>query len=273
MHGTPDEATLGQLNLIELTREDTRWQHPYEIVERDGILLFAGSSDFPGFCNGVRRVDDAVPGPKVVEAALEFFGARGRGFSLWTRMLPVDDDLLAAAESTGIAVFGDAPQMICRQRVEEHELPSGVTIDLLQDHDDVDHFARICGESYAVYGAPSEATASHFNGPNALVGPNVRAVLARLDGTPIGAALVFLSHGIAGVYWVAVLEEARGRGIAFAITQSVTNLAFDLGAANVQLQASTMGEPVYRRMGYEELYRARLHIGVPAARAAQGQRG
>ena len=265
MQGTPEEATLGQLNLIELTREDTRWQHPHEIVERDGILLFAGSSDFPGFCNGVRRIDDAVPGNAVVEAALEFFGARGRGFSLWSRVLPVDDDLLAAAESAGIAVFGDAPQMICRQRVEERELPVGVTIELLHDRDDVDHFARICGESYEVYGAPAEATASHFNGPSALMGPNVRAVIARLDGTPVGAALVHSSHGVAGVYWVAVQEVVRGRGIAFAITQYVTNLGFDLGAANVQLQASTMGEPVYRRMGYEEMYRTRLHIGIPDA--------
>ena len=269
MKGPPtpaEESTLGQLNLIELTREDTRWQHPYEIVERDGILLFAGSSDFPGFCNGVRRIDDAVPGTAVVETALEFFGKRGRGFSLWSRVLPVDDDLLAAAESAGIAVFGDAPQMICRQRVEGRELPIGVAIDLIQDRDDVEHFARICGESYAVYGAPADATASHFNGRNALAGPNVRAAIARLDGTPVGAALMFLSHGSAGVYWVAVREVARGRGIAFSVTQHVTNLAFDLGAANVQLQASTMGEPLYQRMGYEEMYRTRLHVGMPDAK-------
>ena len=258
-----DEATLGQLNVIEFTREDARWQRPHEIVERDGMLLFTGSSIFPGACNGVRRVDDRVPGTEVVAAAREFFADHGRGFTLWTRTLPVDDDLADAAERAGIGVFGDSPQMTCRDRVPDRDLPVGVTIDLIRDRADVEHFARIGGDSYAVYGMPADATASHFNGPTALVGPNVHAALARLDGDPVGAALVLLSHGIAGVYWVAVSEPVRGRGIAFAITQFVTNLAFDLGAANVQLQASTMGEPVYRRMGYEEIYRYRMHIGMP----------
>lgn len=258
-----EEIDLGQLNVLELTREDARWQHPHEIVERDGVLMVAGASEFPGFCNGVRRVDDSVPGAAVVDMALEYFRGLGRGFSLFTRKLPVDEDLFDAAEAAGIKVFGDSPQMICRSRVPDRELPVGVSIDLIADRDDVDHFARIGGAAYSVYGAPPEATASHFNGSRALAGPTIRAALARLDGEPVGAALVLLSHGIAGVYWVAVAECARGLGIAFAVTQYVTNLAFDLGAANVQLQASTMGEPVYRRMGYEELHRTRLHIGIP----------
>lgn len=262
---TADEITLGQLNVIELSREDARWQTPHEIIERDGVVLFAGASEFPAFCNGVRRVDDAVPGTRVVEIAQEYFTARGRGFSLFSRVLPVDDDLHDAAVASGIAEFGDSPQMICRVRVPDRDLPVGVTIEPVRTRDQVEHFGRIGGESYAVYGAPAESTASHFNGPNALAGPNVHAVLASLDGVPVGAACILMSHGIAGVYWVAVLEEARGRGIAFAVTQHVTNLGFDLGAANVQLQASTMGEPVYLRMGYEELHRTRLHIGMPSA--------
>ena len=258
-----DEIELGQMNVLELTREDARWQHPHEIVERDGVLLFAGASDFPGFCNGVRRVDDAVPGTSVVEMALEYFTAHRRGFSLYSRVLPVDDDLFEAAESAGVAIFGDSPQMICRARVPDRAIPVGVTIDLVEGPADVADFTRICGEAYTVYGAPADATASHFNGPNALAGPNVHAALARLDGAPVGAALILMSHGIAGVYWVAVTAAARGRGIAFAITQFLTNRAFDLGAVHVQLQASTMGEPVYRRMGFEELHRTRLHIGMP----------
>ena len=91
----------------------------------------------------------------------------------------------------------------------------------------------------------------------------MHAVLADVDGVPSGATLLHESHGIAGVYWVAVLEEARGRGIAAAMMEHVTNLGFDHGAANVQLQASTMGEPIYRRLGYDELHRTRLHLAMP----------
>ena len=79
---------------------------------------------------------------------------------------------------------------------------------------------------------------------------------------PVSVAQILLSHGIAGVYSVGSLEAARGpdRG---AVTRHVTNLGFDLGATNVQLQASPMGEPIYRRMGYEDLYRRQFRLAAP----------
>jgi hypothetical protein len=79
----------------------------------------------------------------------------------------------------------------------------------------------------------------------------------------VSCAQILVSHGIAGVYWVGSLEAARGRGIAEAVTRHVTNLGFDLGAADVQLQASPMGEPIYRRMGYEDAYRREFRLSGP----------
>jgi hypothetical protein len=35
---------------------------------------------------------------------------------------------------------------------------------------------------------------------------------------------------------------------------ATTNLAFDHGASSCSLQASPMGESVYRRLGYETVY-------------------
>jgi len=77
-----DEALTGNLNLLEFTREDVRWQRPHTLLEEDGVLLFAGASDFPAYNNGVHRADDSTPGDVVITKAREFFGARGRGFSV-----------------------------------------------------------------------------------------------------------------------------------------------------------------------------------------------
>ena len=75
-----------------------------------------------------------------------------------------------------------------------------------------------------------------------------------------------LSHGIAGVYFVATLGEARGKGFADAVTRAVTNAAFDDGAAASTLQPSSMGDPIYRRMGYIEIYNYKVYIDLgPAA--------
>ena len=52
------------------------------------------------------------------------------------------------------------------------------------------------------------------------------------------------------------MPAARGQGLGALVTTAVTNLAFARGAASVTLQASPMGEPVYRALGYEPIYRA-----------------
>jgi predicted GNAT family acetyltransferase len=59
------------------------------------------------------------------------------------------------------------------------------------------------------------------------------------------------------------MPDARGKGLAELCTRAVGNLAFDLGARVVVLQASVMGEPVYRRMGYREVTRYPYYLQLP----------
>lgn len=60
-----------------------------------------------------------------------------------------------------------------------------------------------------------------------------------------------------------MLPEARGRGLAELVTHAVTQVGFGLGAELVVLQATPMGEPVYRRMGFEQFqtYRGLVNFG------------
>ncbi len=199
----------------------------------------------------------------MVAQAVEFFAARKRGFSVWARDTGEDDDIKVAAEAAGINRFGDSPQMICRARLTDVPLPPDVEIRIVEDAAGVAAYADVTAPAYVSLGSPEEATRSHFNGPAALMSPNLHSAIAYLDGAPVSAAQILMSHGIAGVYWVGSLEAARGRGLAEAVTRHVTNLGFDLGAANVQLQASNMGEPIYRRMGYEDLHRREFRLYIP----------
>jgi hypothetical protein len=257
------EIDVGNLNLHEFTREDVRWQRPYTLLEEDGVMLFAGASDFPAFNNGAHRTDDRVPGEELVARARVFFAARDRGFSLWARDTGVDDDITAAAEAAGFGALATSPQMVCRKRLPDRPLPEGVEIRMVEDDAGAQAFADIVSVAYVSLGGPEDANRSHFSGRPSLRGPHLHSAVAYLDGEPVSCAQILLSHGIAGVYWVASLEAARGRGIAEAVTRHVTNLGFDLGAADVQLQASPMGEPIYRRMGYEDAYRRALFLAPP----------
>ena len=57
--------------------------------------------------------------------------------------------------------------------------------------------------------------------------------------------------GAAGIYNVTTVEAARGRGIGAAMTVAAVRHGADLGFDLATLQASTMGRPVYERLGFE----------------------
>jgi predicted GNAT family acetyltransferase len=76
-----------------------------------------------------------------------------------------------------------------------------------------------------------------------------------VSGIQSSCALALFSHSIAGVYWVGTARNARGMGLAEACTRAVTNKALERGASTVVLQASKFGEPIYRRMGFNEFTR------------------
>jgi hypothetical protein len=258
-----DEARLGHLNLVEFSREQARWAQQHSVLDEGGVCCFAGDSDWPAYNNGVLRYDDATPGAEVIERARKFFLPRRRGFSLWARDQAADADLRDAIGSAGFGAMFSYPQLICRVPLPEQRPPPNADIRAVEDAAGVADFAEVNAAAYTSYGAPAEATASNFGRAHRFLEPSNHAVVAYVGGAPVAAAMIVCSHGIAGVYWVGTVESARGRGLAEACTRAVTNLGFDLGSHSVQLQASPMGEPIYRRMGYDELYRYTFFLAPP----------
>ena len=80
-----------------------------------------------------------------------------------------------------------------------------------------------------------------------------RTVVARLDGEVVGTALVVIDGPVAGIYNVGVRESARGRGIGRAVTAEVARIARATGCRLAILEASAIGAPVYRRLGFREV--------------------
>jgi GNAT superfamily N-acetyltransferase len=166
-----------------------------------------------------------------------------------------DADLAAAATSAGMKAFGEPPAMVLSHRLRDPEPPPGVELRLVRAPMDVAAFGRVSGDAYATYGMPADTAPALFARSDVLIGPHIAAFLALVDGAPAAAAMTIVTHCVAGIYWVGTVPAMRGRGLAELCTRAATNAGFDLGARVASLQASPMGESVYRRLGYVEVTR------------------
>jgi len=257
---------LSDLNLAEAYRELSR-RGGGSVLDEDGRLFFAGAHPLPFLVNGVMRTGAGPPADEVLARASAFFEARARGFTVTVRA-HADRDLEAAAAAAGYARFGEPPAMVLERRLPDRDPPPGVAVRQVETRADAEAFAQVNGEAYATHGMPRDVTPALFSRLDVLRAPHIASFVAWVGDEPAAAAMTIVTHAVAGIYWVGTRPAMRGRGLAELVTRTATNAGFDRGGRIASLQASVMGEPVYRRMGYTELTRypslARIAKAAPA---------
>ncbi|GLX49118.1 acetyltransferase [Streptomyces hygroscopicus subsp. hygroscopicus] len=90
----------------------------------------------------------------------------------------------------------------------------------------------------------------------------------RLDGRTVGTALLYVAHGVAGIYVVTTDASRRRQGIGAVLTQAAVQAARENGLRVATLQATGDGAPVYRRLGFSVVGEYEL-FEVPAPGPAQ----
>ena len=88
-------------------------------------------------------------------------------------------------------------------------------------------------------------------------------VLATLDGEPVACGSLWITGETAGVYNIAVLDQARHCGVGYAVTSFLLDEARARGCTESVLQATRLGRPVYERLGYVEVCRVPQYVWLP----------
>lgn len=135
---------------------------------------------------------------------------------------------------------------------ETAPLPAGCTIEEVYGAERFDEWGRTYVTGYGMPPAMAAGALATLREMPFGPGTPLRRYLARLGGTPVASATLFLGGGAAGIYNVATLPEARGRGIATAVTLAALREARAQGETVGVLHASDMAYAVYRRMGFRE---------------------
>lgn len=239
------------------------------IDEGDLVRSFAPGRPQP-YVNAIARVALAADGLAARVGALDgLYGQAGLPTLWW-----IDDDTrptglaamlagLGLREAGGEAVMaldlGAAPAWPA-------DAP-GVATRVVRTIEDLDAWIAVIA---GAYGWSDPARAELMRGlydPRLPHGRDERRiqVLGFLDGVPVSAASLFLAAGQGWVTNVGTIPAARGRGAGGAVTVACLRLAVERGDPTAWLAASTMGEPVYARLGFQTVGRLEHLLGPAPA--------
>jgi GNAT superfamily N-acetyltransferase len=195
--------------------------------------------------------------PEAVDSLLETLIAKARrrkiNLHCWITQETKPANLAEHLTTHGFTHIGDGIGMaIDLSNMNEAErAPAGFRIIEVEDDDSLKTWCRRSGTGF---GIPEHAIPSifeYFTMDIKLKQP-LKFYLGLLDGKPVATSMYYLAKGVAGIYFVATLAEARNKGIGFAITQKPLLEARKMGYRVGILQASKMGKPVYLRLGFKE---------------------
>jgi GNAT superfamily N-acetyltransferase len=126
---------------------------------------------------------------------------------------------------------------------------------------DLDTVARLMHEGFEFPPGLEGSVRQLFEGfdPEQLV-----HALATLDGEPVGCGSLWITGETAGLYNIAVLDQARQRGVGYALTSFLLDEARARGCTESVLHATRLGRPVYERLGYVEVCRMPQYVWVPS---------
>jgi len=251
--GEVELLRLADLNYAQFWCDSTNWMEGSEIVWETDTLLINSPVDFPGCNVAFNMALGSVEGPEAVVARVKaWYRQRGRrGLSLILRQHEDGALVQYCMEKKYFRLEGQKG-MVLDAPVKSGPAPAGAELKWVSDAAGLKDYSNIVTQTFGDLAFPVNISEAYFADSRRVLNPYSWMAVVRFEGRPVSAAMMMLSHGIAGVYWVGTLKEKRGKGLAEYCTREVSNAAFELGASKVILQASKYGEPVYRRMGYRE---------------------
>lgn len=197
-------------------------------------------------------------------AVVAAYVERGLPFLWWATPSGHAESLRPVLTGAGLAVE-DVPGMwrSCELALDPL-LPDGLSVDVAESAAELRTSIEVMTEGFAM---PADLVAPLLAVVDAMVGSFVQ-VTAHLEGRPVGSGTVFFDGTTGGLYNIATLPGARGRGVGRAVTATLANIARERGCAETVLHASEAGRPLYDRLGYEAVCAVPQFVWIPPGGSA-----
>lgn len=230
-------------------------------VECDLIIYSSGYSN--SLLNGVLAAKfNSENMAERTEHAISFFRERGLPMTFFVGPFCTPPELDDHLKDKGLIPGWARPGMaISLDTVYKGQMPEGLEIREVDDEASL----KVCATTFANgFGVGDDFVGwLHDLVIGYGFGHTRRWLIGFLKGKPVSTSLLVLHKGIAGIYCVATLQEARGMGLGTALTRESLLSAKEMGVDFAVLQSSRLGLPVYEKLGFKEYCKIRAYVWHP----------
>lgn len=189
-----------------------------------------------------------------VTRMIDRFRERNLDFWWWTYPTSAPADLGALLEGRGLVREADLPGMGVDLAIlpAEVALPDGVTVERVTTPEGIAQWAEAYETGFPMAKLAVDAHVEIFTQVGLDSQDGWRHYVGLDRGRPVGSSSLYLGAGVAGLYYVSTVPAARGRGIGKAMVLTPLLEARAMGYRAGILQATEMGRPIYRKLGFQD---------------------
>jgi GNAT superfamily N-acetyltransferase len=257
----PALITAIEANCCERFRLFRYWSQA-EVHDEPEMLWVISDIPFPLF-NSVLRARVEPDGVDVaIEGAIARCASRNVPMLWWTGPSTRPTDLGKHLEAHGFTREEDAPGMAVGLLAmnEETEAPPGLVIEKVGDVETLKKWYQVFKGFFGFPDYVENAWVDSFASVGLSGRPPLCCYIGRLSGEPVATSFLVLGAGVAGIYGVGTVPDARRKGIGTAMTLAPLREARELGYRVGVLRSSEMGYGVYHKMGFRKYCEMGLYM-------------
>ena len=229
--------------------------HPQMIAEDSFYEIITGIKDpFANMAFGM-NVPNAASRVRSITKKLAYLGAPGY---CWVGPHTKPDNLEEILVLNGWMYLAAPPAMLVDLNLlDETQVNADLDLREVKTGEDMIQWQETVSKGFNL----SLPVAQLFAKPD---GTTMKYYTAFLDGAPVGTTARIIHRDVPGIYCVSTLPEFRRRGIGATLTLLPLLDSRREGYRIGTLQASTLGLPIYTRLGFNEVCRIKLYgYGLP----------
>ncbi|HEX2696283.1 MAG TPA: GNAT family N-acetyltransferase [Anaerolineales bacterium] len=198
-----------------------------------------------------------------IEKALTRFKANGVPCLWYVGPTTTPNDFGKRLEAHGFVHIGDQPGMAIDLHSLNGHFPSPLEIKPVRNVNQLKEASRVPVSAFGEPGFIADAMLDMMSSFGFDPDASVQTYCGYLGGEPVAVSSIFYGAGVAGIYNVATLPEARRKGFGTAMVAAPLREARQKGYRVGILQSSEMGYGVYQKMGFQENCKMNLYVWQP----------